>query len=185
MTTPHTFRQYAARLALLIAACSLTACDSKNEAPLSVVDQVDVQRYLGVWHQLALIPNRFQAMCVTDTSAEYKLDDDHIQVINRCRKADGSIEQATGIAKIVEGSHNAKLRVSFFRPFYGNYWILALDPDYRWVVVGEPGREYGWILARSKTLDAATMNHLWQVLEDKGYKRAAFQLSPEQSAMTK
>jgi apolipoprotein D and lipocalin family protein len=75
---------------------------------------------------------------------------------------------------VVEGSNGAKLRVSFFRPFYGDYWILALDPDYRWVLIGEPGRDYAWVLARQPEMDAATLETLLSRAADLGFDREAF-----------
>jgi apolipoprotein D and lipocalin family protein len=99
-------------------------------------------------------------------------------VINQCRTADGTIEQADGMANVVEGSQGAKLRVSFFRPFYGDYWILDLDPDYRWVLVGEPGRKYAWILAREQQLDQATLEALLARAAALGFDRRAFLFTP-------
>ena len=159
-----------------LAACS-TAKDT-NLAPLPVVDKVDVARYLGVWHQVSWIPNSFQGDCVSDTKATYSLDGSDLRVLNQCKDASGKMTEAKGIAKIVEGSNNAKLRVSFFRPFYGNYWVLALDPDYKWVLVGEPKRTFGWVLARETTLDAATLNQILDRAVNLGYDRAAFKMSP-------
>jgi apolipoprotein D and lipocalin family protein len=79
---------------------------------------------------------------------------------------------------VVEGSHGAKLRVSFFRPIYGDYWILDLDPDYRWVLVGEPSRKYAWILARAPDLDAATQETLLTRAAELGFDRQAFVSTP-------
>ena len=159
-----------------LAACS-TANDSKL-APMPVVDRVDVARYLGTWRQVSWIPNSFQGDCVSDTKATYSLDGADLRVLNQCKDAAGKTTEAKGIAKIVEGSNNAKLRVSFFRPFYGNYWILALDPDYKWVLVGEPKREFGWVLARDNQLDAATLNKVLDRAVSLGYDRTAFKPSP-------
>ena len=159
-----------------LAACS-TANDS-NLAPMPVVDKVDVARYLGTWHQVAWIPNSFQGDCVSDTKATYTLDGADLRVLNQCKDAAGKTTEAKGIAKIVEGSNNAKLRVSFFRPFYGNYWILALDPNYKWVLVGEPKRSTGWVLARDNKLDAVTMNLILDRAVALGYDRNAFKPSP-------
>jgi apolipoprotein D and lipocalin family protein len=152
----------------------LAGCATTPQQPLPTVPSVDLQRYLGTWHQIALIPNRFQSMCVAETQAEYALDEDVIRVTNRCRKENGEIESANGVAKVVEGSSNTKLRVSFFRPFYGDYWVLALDPDYRWVLVGEPSRRYGWVLARTPTLDKAVLDKLLDRAAELGYERSAF-----------
>lgn len=166
-------------LSLPVIVSMLVSCSTPNYPPLPTVASVDLSRYQGKWFEVALIPNRFQSMCVADTQAEYKQDDDLIRVTNRCRKDDGSIEKANGVAKIVEGSNNAKLRVSFFRPFYGNYWVLALDPNYQWVLVGEPARQYGWVLSRTPQLDPSTLNKILDEAEKLGYTRSAFKTSAQ------
>lgn len=162
----------------VIFASVLTACN-EDYAPMPTVDRVDVERYLGKWYEIAVIPNRFQAMCVADTRAEYRKDDGAIKVINRCRKQDGKIETAEGIAKLVDGSNNAKLKVSFFRPFYGNYWILDLDPNYQWVLVGEPSRKYGWVLSRNMKLEPEQWQQAMKTAEKLGYKASDFKQSPQ------
>jgi apolipoprotein D and lipocalin family protein len=164
-------------VAVLLSAC--TTPHEGNPAPfLPVVKNVDVPRYLGTWHQVAWIPNNFQGDCATDTKATYTLDGKDLRVQNQCKDANGKTTEAIGIAKIVEDSNNAKLRVSFFRPFYGNYWVLALDPDYKWVLVGEPKRVFGWVLARDKQLDAAILNAILEQAVALGYDRSAFKMSP-------
>lgn len=155
----------------------LAGCAHQPTAPLPTVAAVDLNRYSGDWYEIALLPNRFQSMCVADTQAQYHQDGDVIRVKNRCRTADGAIEEANGIAKVVSGSNNAKLRVSFFRPFYGDYWILALDPEYRWVLIGEPKRKYGWVLARTPNLDDTTLQLALDKAAALGFERAAFQRS--------
>jgi apolipoprotein D and lipocalin family protein len=164
-----------ARIGLLVLSMvAFASCKTAEHAPLPTVASLDVQRYLGTWYQQALIPNRFQAQCVSDTRATYTRNGDGLVVFNQCRRADGQMEEAQGVAKIVDGSNNAKLRVSFFRPFYGNYWVLALDADYQWVLVGEPGREYGWVLSRTAKLDDAVFNQILDRAVALGYDRAAF-----------
>lgn len=129
---------------------ALVTCGGAPPAPpLPTVAVVDLARYLGSWYEIALVPNRFQKQCVADTQARYRQRGDDIEVLNRCHQSDGTVSEATGIAKPVAGSANAKLRVSYFRPFYGDYWVLALPEDYRWVLVGEPTRRYGWVLLRT------------------------------------
>lgn len=162
-------------ISLLIIAITLFGC--VTHPPLPTVASVDLARYMGTWHEIALIPNRFQKVCASDTQARYRQDGDSVEVLNRCRRADGQIESAEGTAKVVEGSHGAKLKVRFFWPFYGNYWILALDPDYRWVLIGEPSREYGWILARTPTLDDPIVKQALDRAVELGYQRTAFQPS--------
>ena len=168
-------------LAGIGAATLLAACTSTHP-PLSTVGAVDLDRYYGTWYEIARLPNRFQAMCVSDTQATYRPDGNGVTVVNQCRTATGKVEQADGIAKVVAGSHGAKLRVSFFRPFYGDYWILDLDPDYRWVLVGEPGRHYAWILARAPKLDDATLEALLSRAAVLGFDRQAFIRTPQDSA---
>lgn len=155
----------------------LSGCAQQNYPPLPTVASVDLSRYTGDWYEVALIPNRFQKMCVADTQANYIVDDDVIRVRNRCKTAEGKMEEANGIAKFVPQSGNAKLRVSFFRPFYGDYWILALDPAYQWVLVGEPSRKYGWILSRTPELDGVKVQSILDRAEALGYKRDDFHLS--------
>ena len=155
-------------------ATALSLCLRAEKVDKSPVTSFDLKRYLGTWYEIARLPNRFQSMCVSDVRATYRREGDDIAVLNQCRTADGAIEQADGIAKTVAGSGNAKLRVSFFRPFYGDYWILDLDPDYRWVLVGEPGRDYAWVLARTPALDAPTLDRLLAYAGSLGFDRQAF-----------
>ncbi|MBU1396034.1 MAG: lipocalin family protein [Gammaproteobacteria bacterium] len=159
--------------AAILAAAALAAC-APPAPPLPTVGAVDLGRYYGTWHEIARLPNRFQAMCISDTRATYRPDGTDVSVVNQCRTADGRLEQVSGVAKLVEGSNGAKLRVSFFWPFYGDYWVLQLDPDYRWVLVGEPDRKYAWILAREPDLDEATLEKLLTRADALGFDRQAF-----------
>ena len=146
------------------------------------VSRVDLARYAGIWHEIAKIPNRFQKQCARDTLAQYTLrPDGRIDVVNQCIKRNGSVDQARGIAKVVDAETGAKLKVSLvsllgWRPFWGDYWIVGLDPNYRWAVVGAPNRKYGWILARSKTLDANSLETISAIIERNGYQRGSFQM---------
>lgn len=160
-------------LVALGAAALLAACTTPHP-PLPTVQAVDLDHYSGTWYEIARLPNSFQSMCASDTQATYQPDEKAVAVLNRCRNANGKLEQARGIAKVVTGSNGAKLRVSFFRPFYGDYWILDLDPGYRWVLVGEPSRKYAWILAREPKLDEATQEALLTRAAELGFNRQAF-----------
>ncbi len=164
------------RVALLAAATTvLVSCSATvpANAPATVAS-VDVQRYLGTWVQQGMVPNKFQKMCASNTRATYAKDGNGLSVLNQCTDTDGKPVQAKGVAKIVEGSNNAKLRVSFFRPFYGDYWVLALDPDYQWVLVGDPARENGWVLSRAVQLDDATYNTILDRATALGYDKTRF-----------
>jgi apolipoprotein D and lipocalin family protein len=144
---------------------------------------VDLNRYVGLWYEIAKIPNRFQKNCIRGTTAEYRLrSDGQLTVVNRCLKSDGSQDEASGVARIVDKASNAQLEVSFvsflgWRPFWGDYWVIGLDPDYRWAVVGTPDRKYGWILARSAVLPQTTLDRIFALLAENGYDRRQFTLS--------
>ena len=159
-----------------------TAASAGSEPTVTAVDYVDLERYVGLWYEIAKIPNRFQKDCVRGTTATYTLrEDGRITVLNRCVEADEEINGADGVAEVVHPSH-AKLRVSFvsflgWRPFWGDYWVLGLDADYRWAAVGTPNRKYGWILAREPTLDESTLEGIFAIFERNGYDRVAFERS--------
>jgi apolipoprotein D and lipocalin family protein len=174
-----TFLSRFCTMAAALVFAGLAGCTLRPATPLPTVESVDLSRYMGDWYEIALLPNSFQSLCVADTQAGYRLDGDVVRVRNRCRKADGGIEEANGIAKVVEGSGNAKLRVSFFRPFYGDYWVLALDPNYRWVLIGEPSRAYGWVLSRTPQLDDASLQIALDKAAALGFDRAAFRRTPQ------
>lgn len=145
------------------------------------VSKVDLNRYTGTWYEIAKIPNRFQKKCAEETSAEYRrLRDGTLSVVNSCVDSDGQRITAKGIAKVADSDSNAKLKVSFVRflgmnLFWGDYWILGLDPDYQYAVVGVPGRKYGWVLARETELSAAQWADVKAVLKTQGYAFNAFQ----------
>lgn len=135
-----------------------------------VVPRVELDRYVGTWYEIARYPNRFQRQCVADTTATYELrPDGKIRVINRCRKGDGKIDTAKGTARVVDKQTNAKLKVTFFWPFSGDYWIIDLDPDYRYAVVGAPSRKYLWILSRTPQLDEATYRRILERVAAQGF----------------
>ncbi len=140
-------------LAALLTSSPLFAADAPQLPPVQSVPQVDLARYVGTWHEIARFPMYFQNQCVGDVTANYsKMDNGKIKVINRCRTQDGEFTEADGSASVVDNTNNAQLKVSFFWPFRGDYWVIGLDPDYRWAVVGNPNRKYLWILSRSKNI---------------------------------
>ena len=144
-------------------------CTPKPAAPLPVAADVNLTRYGGLWHEIARYENRFEEGCVGAT-ANYTLAKDHIRVVNRCYDDAGKLkEQAIGKAYPVEGSRDAKLRVTFFWPFYGDYWVLMLADDYRYSVVGDPQRKYLWILARDTVLSDADRDTILSKLPELGY----------------
>lgn len=129
-------------------------------APPVTVAKVDLARYMGSWYEIAKYPNRFQKGCLC-TVATYTLKPNgRVAVVNRCRTAEGRIREAKGWAKVVDPSTNARLKVTFFWPFFGDYWILDLDPGYTHVLVGTPDRRYLWILSRTPGMEEGTFARL-------------------------
>ena len=170
------FQAAALGLGLTIA---LLACRSPL-APLEVVDEVDLDRYAGQWYEIASFPQRFQRGCVASTAHYTRRDDGRIRVENACR--DGSFDaewrRAEGVAWVTDPDEsNARLKVQFFWPFRGDYWIIELDPEYRYAAVGHPSRDYLWILARTPTLDQGLYRALLARLEAKGYDLTRLRLT--------
>lgn len=160
---------------MLIVSLSGTACTSKKEAnPVKTVDKVDLQRYLGTWYQQAFYPTRFQkADCGEVVTANYSLDEKgNIRVVNTCYEDAGATvvkSQADAKAWAVDDT-NSKLKVQFFWPFRGNYWIVKLDQEnYSYSVVSDPKREYLWILSRDMAIDEAVYQDILDWLESNGW----------------
>ncbi len=149
--------------------------------PVEPVPAVDLVRYAGTWYEIARFPNRFQKDCRSDVTATYSLlDDGQILVVNRCRTATGEMKEAEGKARRKgEDEPTSKLLVRFapailsFLPFvWADYWVIDLAEDYSYAVVGEPSREYLWILARSPVLADETYEGILQRLRQHGYDPA-------------
>ena len=172
-------------LAAVVAAAvfPFLAAAEDEAVEMSTVDKVDLTRYVGLWYEIAKIPNKFQDQCARGTTAEYTVrDDGRLTVVNRCFKDNGDLDEAKGEAKIVDPDTNAELQVSFvsflgWRPFWGDYWVIGLDEDYQWAVIGTPERKFGWVLARTPTLAASVLEEIFLILERNGYAREAFELS--------
>lgn len=156
---------------MVVNGCSIFS--SNNYPPLSTVDSVDVNKYLGKWYEIASLPFSRQEGC-TCTTAEYEiLETGVLKVTNTCKK-DGEIEQAIGKAFVVEETNNAKLKVQFFWPFKGDYWVIDLAKDYSYAVVGVPSRKYCWILSRTKSMDNETYEGILNRIKDKGFDISRF-----------
>jgi apolipoprotein D and lipocalin family protein len=157
-------------------------------APLQVVPTVDLVRYCGTWYEIARLPNRFQKECVANVTATYTLlENGTVRVVNRCRKANGEIAEAEGLArKKSESDPPSKLEVRFAPAFlsifpfvWGNYWIIDLAPDYSYAVIGEPSREYLWILSRTPALSSDVYAQILGRIRDRGYDPSALVLTDQ------
>lgn len=166
-------------LALLLGACATTPAGP----PVATVPLVDLARYTGTWFEIARFPNRFQdghgQVCVATTATYTARPDGRIGVLNRCVDAAGTPQTAEGTAYAVEGSGDAKLRVSFFWPFHGDYWVIGLDPDYRWAVVGAPGRDYLWILSRTPSMTPGDYAEAVITASQQGFDVARLRATPQ------
>lgn len=141
------------------------------------VAQLDLQRYLGTWHEIAHLPMFFQRHCVDRISATYTpLPDNTIEVRNACRTKDGSMSESVGVARPVEG-HPGQLKVRFAPDWlswlpmvWADYWVIDLDPDYQWAVVGGPTHKYLWVLSRTPAMERALFERLKTRARDRGYR---------------
>jgi apolipoprotein D and lipocalin family protein len=135
------------------------------------VSSVDLTRYAGTWYEIAHYPHRFQKGCVATTATYTLRSDGDVDVLNECRlnTLDGERSSAKGKAKVVDSMTNAKLKVTFFWPFYGDYWIIDLDEHYTYAVVGHPSRDYLWILSRSPRMDDSVYEQILQRLRKQSY----------------
>ena len=180
-------RRWAAAI-MLVAAVAASSQMLMAQAPVRTVPFVDLDRYVGDWFEVARFPNRFQNKCVGDVRASYaRRPDGRIDVVNRCRTADADIV-ANGVARVVDDRTFARLEVRFAPSWlswvpmvWGDYWIVGLAPDYSWAVVGDPGRDYLWILARTPQLDEDASAAARAIARDNGFD--ATRLVPTQNRL--
>ncbi|MBP8028209.1 MAG: lipocalin family protein, partial [Acinetobacter sp.] len=145
--------------------------------PLQTVDKVQLDRYLGVWYEIARKPMYFENKCSRDITATYTLNENgNVSVTNRCLSKDGQLQQSIGEAFVQNAPFNTKLKVSFLPEAIrwlsvarGDYWILKIDDDYQTVLVGEPRRKYMWVLSRSAQPDQAVVNEYLEYAKSVGY----------------
>lgn len=159
-------------LALGVAACAgFQGGPVGNAAVPQPARAVELDRYLGRWHELYRYDAAFQKGCEAVT-ADYALrPDGMITVLNSCRMGSpaGRVKTATGKAKVVDTTTGAKLKVSFFGPFYGDYWVLDRAEDYSWSIVGEPSGRFLWVLHRQADPGPEVRAELRRRVEALGY----------------
>jgi apolipoprotein D and lipocalin family protein len=170
---------------ILLLVCILTASLSSYAKEVETVDFVDVNRYLGTWYDIASYPQWFQKGC-TNTKAVYSLKHNgDIKVTNTCNldTTDGKLKKSVGKAKIVDQTTNSKLKVSFFGPFYGKYWIIDLDEEYQFAVVSDPTRSTLWILSRKPVMDQVTLKGIFERLKEQEYDLSKLVFTKQNQSM--
>ena len=172
----------------VVAIASVTyALAQGKKAELPTVRAVDLNRYAGRWYEIARYPNRFQKQCVGNTAATYTVKaNGKIEVKNECLKKNGKTEVAVGEAKVVKGSSNSKLKVHFapsfisWLPFvWGDYWVIDLGANYEYSVIGDPGRDYFWILGREPKMSEAQYQEILRRAEKLGFDPNKVQKTPQ------
>lgn len=159
---------------LLSLACFVPLAHAAN--PVTSVQALDISRYAGQWYEIARLPVSYQEKCTGDVTAAYTLrEDDLIGVSNACRTADSMTTVAEGLARPVKG-HPGRLKVRFAPDWlswlplvWTDYWVIDLDPGYTWAVVGEPDREYLWVLSREPGMDSALFEQIKARATTMGY----------------
>ena len=161
----------------LLSGCAASTTERLGLPPLTTVAAVDLAKYAGTWYEIASFPQSFQKGCTATTATYSARPDGEINVVNRCRKGslEGKEDVAEGRARVVDTATNARLEVSFFRPFWGDYWIIQLAPDYSYAVVGHPGRDYLWILSRTPQMEEAVYAGVLAKLKEQGYELSRLQ----------
>lgn len=146
---------------------------------VSSIGEMDLARYAGKWYEIAAFPMFFQRNCIGDTTAEYAAKEDgELSVTNRCRTENG-FDQAIGRAWVPVINRTAELKVSFFWPFSSDYWVIGLDKEYRWAVVGNPNRKYLWLLSRTPKLSQGEIDQALQAARNEGYDLSPLKYTPQ------
>lgn len=169
----------------LMVLCSKAGAQNAQaaESKVTSVAAVDLARYAGEWYEVAAFPMFFQRHCVGDTTANYELAlDGSVKVTNRCRTQNG-VDEANGRATVVEGSANSRLKVSFFWPFKADYWVIGLDADYRWALVGNPNRKFLWLLSRTPQLPQPLLEAALASAKAQGYDLSQLRYTPHDAAV--
>lgn len=145
-----------------------TACTSSKELP--IVDSVSLAKYSGKWYEIARLPQTFEKHCACVTAEYSILNENKIKVKNTCwDTTSNKFKVSEGRAKPINGFNNAALDVQFFWPFSGGYYVMALDSNYKYALIGNPNRKYLWILSRNPSLDESTFNDLKSIARENGY----------------
>jgi apolipoprotein D and lipocalin family protein len=156
---------------ILAVGTGFAACSSGPPPKDHSVAKVDLLRYMGRWYEIASFQPSFQKDCVCTTADYGLMRDNTIAITNTCRKGSptGEVDSVIGTAKVVRGSRGSRLKVSFQWPFEGDYWVVGLDPEYEWALVGHPHKKYLWVLSREPVMDEALYERLKAKAAELGY----------------
>lgn len=184
-TAQHAFHTALLLPILLFLLFSIMPHSSRTQ-PLQTVPAVDLERYAGKWYEIASYPQGFQKKCHCTTATYTLSDKGHMVVDNRCNRDSPRGKQSgiKGKAFPEKGSGNAKLKVQFFWPFKGKYWIIDLASDYSYAVVGHPERKYLWVLSRTPQLPSDVYARILTRLEAQAYDTKKLQLTDQGCAST-
>ena len=171
------------RLLLILIMAGLAGCAAggRDLPPLETVERVDLDRFMGRWYVIANIPY-FGERDAVDSRAIYRPRDDGRMddiFVYRDGTFDAPLEEREGVAWVVDETTNARWKVRFIWPFTFDYYILELDAEYQWVVVGHPSRDLAWIMARDKRLDESLYAELLGRLAGHGYDPQALEKVPQ------
>jgi len=152
----------------------IAACQGQNQNKMvdkTVVRELDVKRYLGQWYEIARYDHTFERGLVGITATYSLREDGMIKVVNSGYKEtlNGPRSEAIGKAKIPDIRVPSKLKVSFFWIFYADYFVLELDKDYQWAVIGSSSDNYLWILSRTPRMEKSIYDDLLHRLTNRGY----------------
>jgi apolipoprotein D and lipocalin family protein len=155
---------------IILTAMNLLSC--KTAKDLTIVKVVDINKYAGQWYEIARLPNKFEKSLECVTAKYTVIENGKIEVLNQGHVAanKAKVKKARGIAWIPDTNYQGRLKVRFFWPFSGDYYIISLDENYNYALVGAPSKKYLWILARTKNLDTKIYSELLDIAKTKGFR---------------
>ncbi len=174
-------------IVIVLAAAIAASAQSRKPTDVKTVALVDLKQYSGKWFEIAKYPIKFQKHCVGNTTVTYTLKSNgRLEILNECVKKDGSADSAKAEGKVADKVSNAKLKVWFaserlsFLPLpWAKYWIIDLDPKYEYAVIGEPKREYLWVLSRKAEMSDVTYQGILRRIEAMGYNPGRLEKTPQ------
>jgi len=156
------------KILILLTMASFLSCKTTQDLP--TVKKVDIQKYSGTWYEIARLPNSFEKGLECVTATYTPKSNGKIEVLNKgFTETKGKMKTARGTALVPDPAFPGRLKVTFFWPFSGNYYIISLDENYSHVLVGDPSRKYLWVLSRSKELDNAVYSRLMDQAKEQGF----------------